>query len=471
MLNYMWSEEKTSGGRAVLDAKIINWMMQDSVNVNEIYRQIEPSLLKSVFFPKYKPIFSIFHDYYSRHKTPPSYPVLKTLLDRDGEDPETADYIENKDCAQNEVGFYIDEIKERYNRFLIEKLAEKASDVEEDEETVADFNDEIKRVISKTERLYRNDVFSEGNLTDSVSDRINHYKYTAENPDQIRGFLSGYKELDDYTWGVKNAEMLVIGGASSSGKSLLMLNMAVNAWLGSNDPKEGVVGHDDGKDILFISLEMSRQQLEQRIDAKIANIRHRGLARAQLTDAEQARWKDSLEFQKGYGKRFYILDMPRGTTMGEIEAKYESILGVFKPDAVFVDYLQLMKPTHGQAGSDWLDVGKVSEELHEFCRKKNIPVVTAAQRKAAQKKTGGKKIDDTTLEDLGRSKMIGDNAAIVFIIANREDERLREDMEIHIVKNRDGAKGKVALRKVFDKSIIEDFPDDWAEDFGEENDV
>ena len=216
---------------------------------------------------------------------------------------------------------------------------------------------------------------------------------------------------------------------------------------------------------------MSKKQLEQRVDANVAQVRHRGIARGQLTDQEKSSWSDCLRFQEKYGKRFYILDMPRGTTMGEIEAKYENILGIFKPDAVFIDYLQLMKPTIGQSGTDWLDVGNVSEELHEFCRKKDIPVVTAAQRKAAQKKSGGKKTDDLSLEDLGRSKMIGDNAAIVFLIANREDERLREDIEIHIVKNRDGAKGKVSLKKAFDKSRIETFPDDWAGDLGEENEL
>jgi len=236
-------------------------------------------------------------------------------------------------------------------------------------------------------------------------------------------------------------------------------------------PSEGITGYDDGKNVLYISLEMSKKQLEQRVDANVANVRHRGIARAQLTDEEERRWTNNLKFQKDYDKVFYILDMPRGTTMGEIEAKYENLLGVFKPDAVFVDYLQLMKPTIGQIGSDWLDVGRVSEELHEFCRKKNIPVVTAAQRKAQQKKNNGKAMDNVSLEDLGRSKMIGDNAAVVFIIANREDERLREDMELHIVKNRDGAKGKVSLRKVFPNSRIESMPDDWVEDFGDENEI
>jgi replicative DNA helicase len=455
----------------MLDAKILNWMMQASANISNVYSLVEFDLLRSIFFPKYKAPLSAIHSYYSRHKTAPSYGVLKSLLEKEDEETEILEHIEAQNTKFNEVGYFIDEIKERYNKYLIENLAERASDLEPVGEDIRDFNDSIKRVISKTERLYKNDVFSEGEVKDSVEDRINQYKYTAENPEAIMGFLSGYKELDDYTWGIKNSEMLVIGGASSSGKSLFMMNMAINAWLGSNVPSEGVASAGDGKNILFISLEMSKQQLEQRVDANVSKVRHRGLARGQLSSGEQETWGRCLSFQEGYDKKFYILDMPRGTSMGEIEAKYENILGIFKPDAVFIDYLQLMKPTVGQSGTDWLDVGKVSEELHEFCRKKNIPVVTAAQRKAAQRKSGGKRSDDLSLEDLGRSKMIGDNAAIVFLIANREDEQLREDIEIHIVKNRDGAKGKVSLKKVFDKSRIEPFPDDWAGEFGDENEV
>jgi len=455
----------------VLDAKILNWMLQGSPNVNDVYRQVDFSLLKSIFIPKYKPSLQQVHEYYSRHKSVPSADVLRSLLDTEEEDSEIVDVIEAASCSQNEIGFVVDRIKERYNQFLINKLVESSEDIDKKRESLVDFNDEMKRVISKTERLYKSDVFSEGEIRESVKERIDHYKFTREHPNAIMGFLSGYKELDDYTWGIKNSEMLVIGGASSSGKSLLMLNMAVNAWLGSNRPAEGIVNETDGKNILFISLEMSKPQLEQRVDANVANIRHRGIMRGQLNSDEEAKWLGTLKFQEKYDKKFYIMDMPRGTTMGEVEAKYETLLGVFKPDAIFVDYLQLMKPTIGAAGQDWLDVGKVSEELHEFCRKKDIPVVTAAQRKAAQKKANGKKIDDPSLEDFGRSKMIGDNAAIAIMIGNREDELLREDMELHLVKNRDGAKGKIILRKNFPNSRIEELPDDWAEDIGEENEI
>lgn len=163
--------------------------------------------------------------------------------------------------------------------------------------------------------------------------------------------------------------------------------------------------------------------------------------------------------------------MPRGSTVAQLEAKYESVLGIFSPDIIFIDYLQLMAPRLNPTGTDWLDIGRVSEELHEFCRNVKLPVVTAAQRKASGRTSSGRKDkkDYLDLEDLGRSKMIGDNANIVALIASREDEHLMEDMEIHIVKNRNGPKGSFVLQKKFDVMSISEFPDDWVGNSGDEN--
>ena len=54
-----------------------------------------------------------------------------------------------------------------------------------------------------------------------------------------------------------------------------MMNMAINAYLGTNDPINGVTGREDGKNVLYISLEMSKEQLEQRVDANIAHTSQR----------------------------------------------------------------------------------------------------------------------------------------------------------------------------------------------------
>lgn len=455
----------------MLDAKMISWMLNGSLEYNEIIRHLDPELLLAVVMPEFKPAVERILEYYSRHKIPPSTMVLRNLMDEAGDNNRVVSIIEKQDVQANEIGFVIDSLKTRYNKFVAKSLAKRINDIEEQGEDIKEVNNELRKIIAKTDRLYKQSAFSEGRLSDSTSERVNTYNHTMDNPEQIMGFLSGYKELDDYTWGIKNSEMLVIGGASSSGKSLLMLNMGINAWRGSNDPAANILGHTDGKNVLYISLEMSKLQLEQRVDANLAGIKHREILRAQLSDEDMIKWKKCLEFQKNHDKVFYILDLPRGTTMGEIEAKYETILGLFEPDAIFIDYLQLLKPTTGVNGADWLDVGKVSEELHEFCRKKNKPVVTAAQRKAAQKKVNGKKVDDVSLEDFGRSKMIGDNAAIAIMIANREDELLREDIELHLVKNREGAKGRINLKKAFDKSRIESLPQNWSIDGGDENEI
>lgn len=454
-----------------MDLKLLYWMLKGTVEINEVFRYIDREMLVDVVLLDYKEIVKSILEYYSKHKIPPSIDVLEDIYLNDEDELMVLQELRITSCSEHEIGHEIDKIRERYNFYLLNRL-KKSIDVSESKES-KDVNEEIKKLLVKTERLYKADVFSEGKISDSVRDRIDNYEYVRDNPDVSSGVLSGYRDLDDYTWGIKKSEMLVIGGASSSGKSLLMMNMAINAWLGSNDPLSNKLPDEKtGRNVVYVSCEMTKPQLEQRIDANLAKITHKHLTRGCLSSDESSRWKKSLRFQSKYGKVFYILDMARGCSTSEIEAKFETVCSQFKPDAIFVDYLQLMSPSNGATGSDWQDVGKVSEELHEFCRKKNIPVITAAQRKAGAKKTGGKKYEDNIdLEDLGRSKMIGDNATVVMLIAKREDELLREDMEIHIVKNRDGAKGKINLLKRFDQSRIETVPDGWAQDSGDENEI
>ena len=451
----------------MFDAKFLNWMCRGSSEFNQCLNAVDKDLIEEVMAYEFRPVIKEILDYYSRHKIPPNAGVLRNLLSVKDQDEFTVDMIESADMSEQELGYVIDSIKERYNKRIIKKFTKAASS---NEDTILELNKEIHTLMVKTQKLYKSSVFSEGEISKSIKDRLDNYHWVKDNPGQAVGVLSGLKSLDDYTWGIKRSEMMVIGGASSSGKSLLMMNMAINAWKGNSDI-ENMKFDKNAKNVLYVSLEMTKSQLEKRIDANLANVRHKNLSRGTLSPEEFSKYTRSLDFQGEHKNRFYILDLPRGSTVADIESKYETILGLFKPDAVFVDYLQLMKPSVGATGTDWIDVGRVSEELHEFCRKQDVAVITAAQRKTAQKSSAKKKVDNIDIEDLGRSKMIGDNATVIMLIANRQDEMLREDMEVHIVKNRDGAKGKVNLRKVFDKSRIEEFPDDWVADDGDENDI
>ena len=65
-------------------------------------------------------------------------------------------------------------------------------------------------IVSVADQLDRGGIFSEGQLSKSVVERFDNYKHTEANPGQVMGILSGYSELDEYTWGIKNSEMMVI---------------------------------------------------------------------------------------------------------------------------------------------------------------------------------------------------------------------------------------------------------------------
>jgi replicative DNA helicase len=443
----------------MLDYKMVNWMLKSIPNINHIFRSFDKELLEEVVILEIKDVVKASVEYYHRHKQVPSYDVIRNILAESDKDLNPLIRVAQSETTDNDIGFIIDKIKERYNRKLFEDFIEEYSA----DKSIEDINKSLRKVVVTADRVNRQEVYSEGLLKDSVKERIDEYQYTVENPTRHMGVKFGYKDLDNYTWGLKKSEMLVIAGASSSGKSLLMLNMAINAWKGSNSPESGIVGRSDGRNVVYVSLEMTKPQLEKRVDANLAQVDYKNITRGTMTPEEKSRWGRVLKFQSEYDKNFYILDIPRGSSVAEMEAKFETISELYNPEIIYIDYLQLMEPSNNKTGVDWQDVGKVSEELHEFCRKKEIPVVTAAQRKAGGKKGQKNYVDNVDLEDLGRSKMIGDNATVVFLIGKRDDENLREDMEIHIVKNRDGAKGKIKLLKKFSQSRIEELPADWTD--------
>lgn len=447
------------------DLKILSWLLKGPIEYNNASRLLDINLLIDCFLPQYKPLVRIIRDYFNRYKAPPHFQILEDNLINDIELIEVLEAIKEVSCEENEIGFYIDQAKRRYQSYLAKTLSQSIE--EEGEVDVDEFTTNIIKIGSKIDRLNRSSTFAEGNFTESVKSRFDTYKYTEDNPGTVAGVFTGYRELDEYLWGIKKQEMMIISGPSSSGKSMLMLNMAINAWLGTNDPLLGAPTRNDGADILYFTLEMSKEQTEQRIDACIAGLEHNHLTRGLLTPEEKLKWNKSLRFQSKYDKKLYICDMSRGSKMIDIESRFETIIAEFKPELVCIDYIGIMKPNNS-LGSDWLDIGYIAEEMAEFCRRKDIPVITAAQRKIKNKSA---KVQETTLEDMARSKMLGDNANIVLLIDGREEEHLREDMVLHIAKNRDGAKGKVTLIKDFAKSRVLSVPDDWAEDIGDENEI
>jgi len=462
----LYQERTIENMENLADRKVFAYLLRGPAEFNAVQRIIDYALLTEAAAPDFKPLAQIIKAYHNQYRTPPPYTILEDNLVEDFETLQLLAWVKEEVCDESEVKFYVDKMRSRYNGYLARVLGQSApEDIENFD--VEEYNTSLGRIQAKIERLHKNAIFSEGDVASSVEERMGRYQYTEDNPDQISGVFLGYKELDHLTWGIKKSELMVISGASSSGKSMLMMNIAINAWLGSNDPlNPDAEIIDDGKDIIFFSMEMSKSQLEDRIDSNLAGIITNNITRGRMSASEKDKFKRVLQFCEKYEKRFYICDMPRGSKTIDVEARFDAISSEFTPDLVCVDYLGIMKPNVSR-NSDWLDIGYTAEDLHEFCRAKNIPVITAAQRKTKDRKA---KKQYNGLEDLGRSKMIGDNANIVFLIEDRDEESLKDDMIIHVVKNRSGAKGKATLLKDFETGRVQTLPDNWVGDVGDEND-
>jgi len=376
-----------------------------------------------------------------------------------------------------EFTWHLDKFKTRYNDQVQRSCASKMVSLMKNDSGVDEEIEEINKLIKETvvtiDAIHKREAYEEGTLADSAIARAKHYKAVKENPDLAQGVMTGLTELDRITNGLHPGELMLIGGSTGTGKSILMHNIAVNAYVGKHNPLEPapktveeVVG---GKNVLYFSLEMPKASQERRIDACLAGVIANEIRDGRLDENDESLHMRALKFQKHYPKVFHIVDMARGVTAREIELKYIEKCEEFdiKFDLVVVDYLGLMSPSGETSKSDWLDLGIISQELHEFARAYGVPVISATQLN--RPKDPNKPQHST--DRIARSNMIPDNANVILQIACRgDDEHTRLDMPIYITKMRDGEKGSLTLTKDFARMKVIDLVDITFAD-GDDDDI
>lgn len=377
-----------------------------------------------------------------------------------------------------EFNWYLEKLKRRFNDKLqrdcasniVKLIQDQGTDIEARTDKI---NEILKESITAIDAIYKRQAYNEGPLSDSAIDRLKRYKEVRDNPEVAQGVLTGFSELDRITNGLHPGEFCLIGGSTGTGKSVMMHNMAVNAYLGkndpfSNDPPEQMTG---GKNVLYFSLEMPKATQERRIDACMAGIIANEIRDGKLDEDSEKKYRQVLKFQAKYPYRFHIVDMPRGVTVREIELKYVEIresLGI-EFDQVYSDYIGLMKPNNpGKGDSDWLELGHVAEEFHEFLRAYKISGVSASQLN--RPKDPNK--PQTSTDRFARSSMLPDNVNIALQIACRgDDEHTRLDMPVYITKMRDGEKGSFTLTRDFARMKVVDLTDASFGDGDDDDDL
>jgi replicative DNA helicase len=390
-------------------------------------------------------------------------PTLKIL--QETKDGTKDDYINDiwKDIQEydydlKEYKHDLEKLKKRYADQKLISLVDRLSKDKDKSFDAAKFIPDISKTVSEIKSLKKGKSFEQKTLKESLPEFVDEYNAKKLNPEISLGILTGYKALDDVTFGLQGGELLIIGGESNSGKSMLLMNMAVNMWMQKNTI-ETRDNFDKGYNVLYFSLEMPFKPCRNRVLSRMANVPTKKLRSSKLSKPEQKQLKTALDFIDKYPYEFEIVDMPRGSSVEKVERVFEESCNRLRPDIVVLDYLSLMG-LDGATGKedDWLALGLIAGHFHEFLRVHNIVGLSAVQlnRMKSNSKDADEKIG---LHRIGRSALIMTHANIGIQIETRQNEKQYPDFLWHLIKSRESelTKGKM-IKNLACGSLIDDPP-------------
>lgn len=263
----------------------------------------------------------------------------------------------------------------------------------------------------------------------------NLYNLSLLEKDQFAGFNTGFSELDKRITGLNRSDLVIIGARPAMGKTSFALNIARNV---------AVYGK---RKVLFFSLEMSKEQLAQRVLSTEARVQSTKFRTGNLSPDE---WQHIAEASVFLSDVELYFDDTANITVPEMKARVRQLKNV---DCVVIDYLQLMKSSK-KTDNRVQEVSDITRDLKMMAKDLNIPVVTCAQL-ARRTETDKGRSKKPQMSDLRESGSIEQDADIILMLY-REDyykdssdvpvEDIRVDeAELIIAKNRHGPTGSVPL--------------------------
>ncbi len=293
-------------------------------------------------------------------------------------------------------------------------------------------------IFGVTERNLRRELIP---MRVAISDYYRRIEQQYEHRGEPVGIPTGFTDLDKLLGGFQRSDLIIVAARPGVGKTSLMLSMALNAArLGNN------------ASVAIFSLEMSSEQLVQRLVSAETGINSQKLRTGELDERE---WNLFTQAVGNLGNlRLYLDDTP-AITPNQMRAKCRRLYREHGLDLIIVDYLQLMESGQGKKNDNRVqEISYISRTLKELAREMNVPLVSAAQLSRQVEQRADKR---PQLSDLRESGSIEQDADIVIFIYrddlyNENSERPNQ-ADLLISKHRSGPTGVVEL--YFNKNITQ----------------
>ncbi len=264
-----------------------------------------------------------------------------------------------------------------------------------------------------------------------AGDYLERIELLRERGDEFIGIPTGFTDLDRMLSGLNKSDLIIVAARPGMGKTALQNAVALNA------------ARRYDKRVAMFNLEMSGEQLVQRMIAAETRIDSQRLRRGDLADHEWAIFLEALG--RLSETKIFIDDTPSITPM-QLRTKCRRLYAEHGLDLIMIDYLQLMSAEH-PTSNRVQEVSEISRELKGLARELDVPVVAAAQLSRAVEQRQNKR---PVLSDLRDSGSIEQDADVVMFIYrddyyNPETSERPNIAEVNVAKHRNGPTGSIDL--------------------------
>lgn len=327
------------------------------------------------------------------------------------------------------VKFYAEIVAEKAAlRRLIKVNEEIASACYAGKDSVDEIMEDTEKKIFQVLQRKTNDDFVP--IKDVVLNALDKIEAASRTKGNVTGHATGFIDLDYKTAGFQNSDLILIAARPSMGKTAFMLNIAEYMAFHSNET------------VAIFSLEMSKEQLVNRLFSLESHVEAQNLRTGNLSDSD---WSSLIEAAGIIGKSNLIIDDTPGISVANLRSKCRKYKLEHNLGIIMIDYLQLMTGSR-RAESRQQEISDISRSLKEIARELQVPVVALSQLSRAVEQRPDHR---PMLSDLRESGAIEQDADVVMFLYRDDyynhDTDKKNVAEVIIAKQRNGSIGTVEL--------------------------
>jgi replicative DNA helicase len=293
-------------------------------------------------------------------------------------------------------------------------------------------------------------------VKDVLSKVVDKIDTLFEQDSGITGLPTGFIDFDDQTSGLQPADLVIIAGRPSMGKTTFAMNIAENAAIHSKQP------------VAVFSMEMPADSLAMRMLSSLGRIDQHRLRTGRLNDDDWPRLTSAIAL---LNEAPLFIDDTGGLTPSELRARARRLKREHGLSLIIIDYLQLMSGSSNgrQAENRTNEISEISRSLKALAKELNVPVIALSQLNRSLEQRPNKR---PVMSDLRESGAIEQDADIIVFIYRdevyNEDSAEKGKAEIIISKQRNGPIGTVALTFQGKYTRFENFaPAYYQQDYGD----